>query len=108
MNDEKAGDDVKHFATCMYCGTHTALSTKRLDRDKPLKCPKCGAPLEVVPPPKRPPKKRKKPGRDYGALMSERYDYGRKLEEEQKIVLNVVIIAAGVLIFIIILVMQKC
>jgi NAD-dependent SIR2 family protein deacetylase len=50
VNGEKPDDDARHLATCTYCGTQTALSAKRLDRDKPLKCPKCGAPLKVVTP----------------------------------------------------------
>jgi DNA-directed RNA polymerase subunit RPC12/RpoP len=50
MKNERTEDDDHHFATCTYCGTQTALSAKRLDSDKPVKCPKCGAPLKVVPP----------------------------------------------------------
>lgn len=66
MDNKKRNDD-RHFATCTYCGTQTALSVKRVDGDKPVKCPKCGAPMEIVlPRSKRRGEPQLKMKRDYG------------------------------------------
>ncbi len=108
MKNEKAEGDVQYFATCTYCGMQTGLSLKQLESDEPLKCRACGAPLKVVPPRKRRPKKRKKSDRDYGALIADRYDYDRKLEEEKGTVLTVIYIAVGVLILILTLLTGRC
>lgn len=108
MNGEKTDDDVQHFATCTYCGTQTGLSLKRLEGDKPLKCRTCGAPLKVVPPPKRPPKKRKKPGRDYGVLQAERHEYDRRLDKEKKTAMAVAGIMIVALFFITLLLLERC
>jgi DNA-directed RNA polymerase subunit RPC12/RpoP len=67
VKNERTEGDVQYFVTCTYCGTQTGLSAKRQDRDKPLKCPKCGAPLKVVPPPaQRRGEPRVKIKREYG------------------------------------------
>lgn len=66
MDNEKT-DDVQCVVTCTHCGMQTGLSLKQLEGDKPLKCPACGAPFEIVAPPKAP----RKAKRDYGRLIDD-------------------------------------
>jgi DNA-directed RNA polymerase subunit RPC12/RpoP len=71
MGKEKP-DHIQHFVTCAYCGTQTQLSLAQFDGDRPVKCPACGAPLRIVPPP---PGSRGddqiKMKRDYGFLFAD-------------------------------------
>ena len=89
MDKEKA-DDVQYFVTCTYCGAQTGLSFKQLENNRPLKCRTCGAPLTIVPPPKRPAKKRKKRFCDYYLLHAERAEYEPQLDKKYRVAANVV------------------
>ncbi len=114
MKSERTEDDVPYFVTCTYCGTQTQLSLKQLESDKPLKCRTCGAPLRVVPPPKRPPKKpvkkRKNPFSDYDALLAERHEYERRTEGEFKktIAVGIIIGALYVTVMSFLVLLERC
>jgi DNA-directed RNA polymerase subunit RPC12/RpoP len=110
MDKEKA-NDVQYVVTCTYCGTQTGLSTKQLEENRPLKCRVCGAPLKIVPPPKRPAPKGEKRSSGYYALHAERTEYERRLDQRYRKaedVARIVVVAAGAVVLIFIWVMTKC
>jgi hypothetical protein len=99
VKNERTDDGVPYFVTCTYCGTQTQLSFNQVESAKPFKCPECGAPFKVVPPPKKPPKKpvkkKKRPFDDYEALVAERHEYKRRSEGELKKAMAVAIIVGA-------------
>jgi transcription elongation factor Elf1 len=111
VNGEQPKDDVQCFVTCTYCGTQTQLSLKRSERDRPLICATCGAPLKVVPPPKKPIKKKKKPFDDYDAMLAERHAYESRTEGESKkagAVAGIMTVATILTIFLLYLLFRGC
>ena len=109
--DNRKPDDVTYLATCTYCGTQTGLSFKQLENNRPLKGRTCGAPLTIVPPPKRPAKKRKKRFCDYYLLHAERTEYEPRLGKKYRVAANVVgifFIASGAIAGILMWLITKC
>jgi uncharacterized Zn-finger protein len=110
MKNEKA-DGVQHFVTCTYCGTQTQLSLTQLGNGKPLKCPTCGAPFKVVPPPKKRIKKRKKPFEDYDSILDERRAYELRTAGESKraqYAIGAILGAVLVTIILFIILLESC
>jgi len=60
MGNEKASD-LPYLATCPFCGTQTRVALRGLERDEPVKCCMCGAPLEIELPDPQTKRARKKP-----------------------------------------------
>lgn len=109
MDDGK--DSAQYFVTCRYCGTQTRLSFEQLEINRPVKCRVCGAPLEIVPPPKRPAKKRGKRPCDYYLLHAERAEYEPQLEKKYRVAANLVCIfaiASGAIVGILMWLITEC